>query len=106
MGIEVDSLEIPLKTHSQTAIRSIDTLIDRLGVLNTSLTKINGSGLTGVANGVNKLSNAMQGMKNVGTADFTRLARNITKISSCHPFSKLYFFLCKPIFINYFFYTF
>lgn len=82
MGIEVDSLEIPLKTHSQTAIRSIDTLIDRLGVLNTSLTKINGSGLTGVANGVNKLSNAMQGMKNVGTADFTRLATNITKIAS------------------------
>ena len=82
MGIEVDSLEIPLKTHSQTAIRSIDTLIDRLGVLNTSLTKINGSGLTGVANGVNKLSNAMQGMKSVGTADFTRLATNITKISS------------------------
>lgn len=82
MGIEVDSLEIPLKTHSQTAIRSIDTLIDRLGVLNTSLTKINGSGLTGVANGVNKLSNAMQGMKSVGTADFTRLATNITKIAS------------------------
>lgn len=82
MGIEVDSLEIPLKTHSQTAIRSIDTLIDRLGVLNTSLTKINGSGLTGVANGVNKLSNAMQGMKSVGTADFTRLANNITKIAS------------------------
>lgn len=82
MGIEVDSLEIPLKTHSQTAIKSIDTLIDRLGVLNTSLTKINGSGLTGVANGVNKLSNAMQGMKSVGTADFTRLATNITKIAS------------------------
>lgn len=82
MGIEVDSLEIPLKTHSQTAIRSIDTLIDRLGVLNASLTKINGSGLTGVANGVNKLSNAMQGMKSVGTADFTRLANNITKIAS------------------------
>lgn len=82
MGIEVDSLEIPLKTHSQTAIKSIDTLIDRLGVLNTSLTKVNGSGLTGVANGVNKLSNAMQGMKSVGTADFTRLAKNITKIAS------------------------
>ena len=82
MGIEVDSLEIPLKTHSQTAIKSIDTLIDRLGVLNTSLTKINGSGLTGVANGVNKLSNAMQSMKSVGTADFTRLATNITKIAS------------------------
>lgn len=82
MGIEVDSLEIPLKTHSQTAIRSIDTLIDRLGVLNTSLTKINGSGLTGVANGVNKLSNAMQGLKSVGAVDYNRLATGIEKIAN------------------------
>lgn len=82
MGIEVDSLEIPLKTHSQTATRSIDTLIDRLGVLNTSLTKINGSGLTGVANGVNKLSNAMQGLKSVGAVDYNRLATGIEKIAN------------------------
>lgn len=82
MGITVDSLDIQLQMQSQRAVTSIDTLISRLGTLNTSLTKINGSGLTGVANGVNKLSNAMQGMKNVGTADFTRLANNITKIAS------------------------
>ena len=68
--------------QSQRAVTSMDALISRLGTLNASLTKINGSGLTGVANGVNKLSNAMQGMKNVGTADFTRLAKNITKIAS------------------------
>lgn len=82
MGFEVDSLDINLKTHSQTAITSIDTFISKLDRLNASLTKINGSGLTGVANGVNKLSTAMQGMKNVGTADFTRLANNITKLGS------------------------
>lgn len=82
MGITVDSLDIQLKMQSQRAVTSIDTLISRLGTLNASLTKINGSGLTGVANGVNKLSNAMQGMKSVGTADFTRLANNITKIAS------------------------
>lgn len=82
MGTTVDSLDIQLQMQSQRAVTSIDTLISRLGTLNASLTKINGSGLTGVANGVNKLSNAMQGMKNVGTADFTRLAKNITKIAS------------------------
>lgn len=82
MGTTVDSLDIQLQMQSQRAITSIDTLISRLGTLNASLTKINGSGLTGVANGVNKLSNAMQGMKSVGTADFTRLANNITKIAS------------------------
>ena len=82
MGTTVDSLDIQLQMQSQRAVTSIDTLISRLGTLNASLTKINGSGLTGVANGVNKLSNAMQGMKSVGTADFTRLANNITKIAS------------------------
>lgn len=82
MGTTVDSLDIQLQMQSQRAVTSIDTLISRLGTLNASLTKINGSGLTDVANGVNKLSNAMQGMKSVGTADFTRLANNITKIAS------------------------
>ena len=82
MGTTVDSLDIQLQMQSQRAVTSIDTLISRLSTLNASLTKINGSGLTGVANGVNKLSNAMQGMKSVGTADFTRLSNNITKIAN------------------------
>ncbi len=68
-----------LKTKANTAI---DTLITKLGTLNTSLTKINGSGLSGVANGVDKLSRSMQGLKNVGTADYTRLAKGIEKISN------------------------
>lgn len=82
MGTTVDSLDIQLQMQSQRAITSIDTLISRLGTLNASLTKINGSGLTGVANGVNKLSNAMQGLKSVGAVDYNRLAKGIEKISS------------------------
>lgn len=81
MGTTVDSLDIQLQMQSQRAVTSIDTLISRLGTLNASLTKINGSGLTGVANGVNKLSNAMQGLKGVGAVDYTRLATGIEKIS-------------------------
>ena len=82
MGTTVDSLDIQLQMQSQRAVTSIDTLISRLGTLNASLTKINGSGLTGVANGVNKLSNAMQGLKSVGAVDYSRLAKGIEKISS------------------------
>ena len=82
MGTTIDSLDIQLQMQSQRAVTSIDTLISRLGTLNTSLTKINGSGLTGVANGVNKLSNAMQGLKSVGAVDYSRLAKGIEKISS------------------------
>lgn len=82
MGTTVDSLEIQLQAQAGKANNAIDTLITKLGTLNTSLTKINGSGLSGVANGVDKLSRSMQGLKNVGTADYTRLARGIEKIAN------------------------
>ena len=82
MGTTDDSLDIQLQMQSQRAVTSIDTLISRLGTLNASLTKINGSGLTGVANGVNKLSNAMQGLKSVGAVDYNRLATGIEKIAN------------------------
>ena len=82
MGTTVDSLEIQLQAQAGKANSAIDTLISKLGTLNTSLTKINGSGLTGVSNGVDKLSRSMQGLKNVGTADYTRLAKGIEKIAN------------------------
>ena len=81
MGTTVDSLEIQLQAQAGKANNAIDTLITKLGTLNTSLTKINGSGLSGVANGVDKLSRSMQGLKNVGTADYTRFCQGIEKIA-------------------------
>ena len=78
----VDNLNIQLQAQANQAVGSIDVLITRLTKLNSSLNYTNRSGLTGVANGVSKLGTAMQGMKSVGTADFTRLANNITKIAS------------------------
>lgn len=78
----VDSLDIQINTSAQKAGANIDKLVGKLNTLSASLNRINGSGLTGLANGVNKLSSAMQGMKNVGTADFTRLAKNIEKLGN------------------------
>ena len=82
MGTTVDSLEIQLQAQAGKANSAIDTLISKLGTLNTSLAKVNGSGLSGVSNGVDKLSRSMQGLKNVGTADYTRLAKGIEKIAN------------------------
>lgn len=56
-------------------------LINQLTRLSTSLATVNGSSLSGLASGVSQLGSAMQNM-NAGTADFTRLAKNITKIGS------------------------
>ena len=79
---EIDELSIGIEASAKTASSTIDSLVEKLDILAASLGKINGSAITGVANGVNRLSVAMQGMKNVGTADFTRLSKNIEKLGN------------------------
>lgn len=79
--MELDSLEVKITGTATKAINSVDKLINQLTRLSTSLATVNGSSLSGLANGVNQLGSAMQNM-NAGTADFTRLAKNITKIGS------------------------
>lgn len=79
--MELDSLGVKITGTAKKAIDSVDTLIEHLTRLSTSLATVNGSSLSGLANGVSQLGSAMQNM-NAGTADFTRLAKNITKIGS------------------------
>ena len=79
--MELDSLEVKITGTATKAINSVDTLIEHLTRLSTSLATVNGSSLNSLASGVSQLGSAMQNM-NVGTADFTRLAKNITKIGS------------------------
>lgn len=78
----VDSLDIKISAQANSASASLDKLVGKLNTLSSSLNKINGSGLTGLANGVNRLATSMQAMKSVGTADFTRLAKNIEKLGN------------------------
>ena len=79
MATNIDDLQIQISASATKANTEIDKLISRLGKLSTSLSSINGSSITGLANGVQKLGTAMQSMSNVRTADFSRLAKNITK---------------------------
>lgn len=79
--MELDSLEVKITGTATKAINSVDKLINQLTKLSTSLATVNGSSLSSLASGVSQLGSAMQNM-NAGTADFTRLAKNITKIGS------------------------
>lgn len=79
---EIDSLEIQIQAKATKANNAIDKLITRLNTLSTSLTKINGSSLSGLSNGVDRLARSMQNMNSVKTADFTRLAKGIEKLSA------------------------
>ena len=79
-----DSLQIEITSKAQSANKSIDALVGKLDVLSKSLGKINSGSrnLNGLANGVDRLGRAMQTMNTVKTADFTRLANNLTKLGN------------------------
>ena len=82
MGAEIDSLYINIDAQAVKANDAIDRLSVKLDRLSTSLERVDGSKLSGLANGVQRLGNAMQIMNNVKTADFTRLANNLQKLSA------------------------
>jgi len=78
----IDRLEVQIEAQAKGATQQLDSLVTKLNRVKSSLTGINGSGLQGLANGVAKLSTAMQGMNNVKTTDFTRLAKNIQQLGN------------------------
>lgn len=82
MGAEIDRLEIEVEAQATKANNALDKLVGKLERLAGSLGSINGNSLSGLSTGINDLSKSMQGMKNIGTADFTRLAKNISQIGS------------------------
>lgn len=82
MANEIDRLEIQVQTQAQKANAELDKMANRLEKVGGALTKINASGLQGLANGIGRLSASMQQINGVKTTDFTRLARNIEKLGN------------------------
>lgn len=80
MADTIDSLQIEINAKATTANDAIDRLVGKLDRLTTSLGRINGTNLNGLANGVQRLGTAMQAMNTIKTTDFTRLASNLTKL--------------------------
>lgn len=79
--MELDSLEVKITAVTKPAIDSIEKLEEQLLNLSGSLTKVNNSSLGNLAGNITQLNNAIRDM-DVKTTDFTRLAKNITKIGS------------------------
>lgn len=82
MSDVVSELSIKVNAEASKANDAIDRLVDKLDRLTISLNKVQGTNLSGLANGVQKLGNAMQVMNTVKTADFTRLASNLAKLGN------------------------
>lgn len=82
MPTSVDALQIELNANAVKANDALDKLVGKLDRLTTSLKNLNTSSLTGLANGVQKLGNAMQTMNNIKTTDFNRLVKNVQKMGT------------------------
>lgn len=82
MPANIDELQIEINANATKANQAIDRLVTKLNGLSASLSKLNTSSLTGLANGVNRLGSAMQTMNTVKTSDFTRLANNVQKLGN------------------------
>lgn len=78
----IDDLQIRIQGDAVKANNAIDRLVGKLDRLSTSLNGLGGKNLSSLSSGIQRFSNAMVGMNNVKTADFTRLANNITKLAS------------------------
>ena len=82
MPQSIDELYLEINAKTVKANDAIDRLVGKLNGLTTSLGKLNTSNLNGLANGVQKLGNAMQVMNTIKTADFTRLAKNLSSMGN------------------------
>ena len=81
MAESIDQLQIDINAQSNRANKVIDTLCSKIDRLTVSMNHLDGSKLGVLANGVQRLGTAMKSMNNVKTADFTRLANNLSNLN-------------------------
>lgn len=77
----VDELEIELTANAKKANTSIDNLVSKLDTLSGSLSKIDGSKLSGLANGVSKLGMATKTLSGVKATDYNRIAKGFERFA-------------------------
>ena len=78
----IDSLKLQISANTGVAVRSLDRLADSLIKLKSSLNGINFGGLQDLSSGIRQMSSAMERFSGtVKTADFTRIATGLNKLS-------------------------
>lgn len=79
---DIDRLEIQIESYAGKANSELDKLARRLEKIEGNLIRINSSGLSNFAAGIEKLSQAMQSINSVKTSQFTALSKNIQKLAA------------------------
>lgn len=81
MSETVKSLDIKINATAKSAKDEITNLVGKIDVLTSSLSKINGSNLSGLANGVSKLGNATKKLSGVKATDYNRIAKGFERFA-------------------------
>lgn len=82
MGSEIDRLEVQVEAQATKANNQLDKLVTKLDRVSSALSGLNSGGLAGLSSGVAKFAQASTKLSNVKTADFTRLTKNVEKLSN------------------------
>ena len=81
MSETVESLDIKINATAKSAKDEITNLVGKIDVVTSSLSKINGSNLSGLANGVSKLGNATKTLSGVKATDYNRIAKGFERFA-------------------------
>lgn len=81
MSETIESLDIKINATAKSAKDEITNLVGKIDVLTSSLSKINGSNLSGLANGVSKLGNATKTLSGVKATDYNRIAKGFERFA-------------------------
>lgn len=81
MSETVESLDIKINATAKSAKDEITNLVGKIDVLTSSLSKINGSNLSGLANGVSKLGNATKKLSGVKATEYNRIAKGFERFA-------------------------
>lgn len=79
---ELDRLIINIETNAKGSYNAIGKFADNIGKVATAMSGVDTSKMSTLASGMSRLSTAMHGMQSVGTADFTRLIKNVNRLNT------------------------
>ena len=88
MSDVIDELKIQIDASAKNADAKLDKFIDKMLQLQSAITRVKMSNATNIASGINQITSSVQNFnKNTKTADFTRIATGLNKLSAVDSFA-------------------
>nr|DAV47686.1 MAG TPA: minor tail protein [Caudoviricetes sp.] len=83
MSDVIDELKVQIDASTKSADAKLDKFIDKMLQLQSAITSVKMSNATNISNGLNQITSSVQNFnKNTKTADFTRIATGLNKLSA------------------------